>query len=550
LRRVSFSVPRGGSLLVLGPSGCGKSTLSLCLNGAIPHFVEGELNGRVRVGGHETRAVSMAHMAQQVGVVFQDPEAQFCTLTLEEEVAFGLENLAVDRAEMDERIDEALGWVDLADRRRDKIERLSGGQKQRLALACVLAQRPDVLVFDEPTAQLDPVGAAEVVAMLERLRAHGRHTLIIIEHRLDDLMPLVDDVLVLSQAGEVVVNGPPRQVMRDWGDWLKSAGVWVPHVSELATRLNSAGIRLDPFPLTVDEASNALVPLVGQGVPRSRAAAMATTAPFMQVADLSFAFPGAKQPALDHVSLTLALGRLTAIVGANGAGKTTLARHLVGILRPPPDTVKLGGRDLASIHSADLARRVGYVFQYPEHQFIGGSVLDDVAFGLRRAGVGGSEVKSRALSMLGEFGLLSLAQAHPFSLSHGEQRRLSVAAMLVLEQRGLFLDEPTFGQDRRNFDLLLDKLADLTADGHAIVAITHDMRLVAERANRVIAMADGQVVFDGAPECMFGDGSLLRGARLRPPPITEVSLRLGLPTLWLDIGAAVAAVKPGVGAVL
>ena len=163
----------------------------------------------------------MAHMARQVGVVFQDPDAQFCMLTLEEEVAFGLENLAVGRAEMDARIDEALAWVDLTDRRRDKIERLSGGQKQRLALACVLAQRPEMLVFDEPTAQLDPVGAAEVVAMLESLRAHGRHTLVIIEHRLDDLMPLVDDVLVLSQTGEVVVNGPPRQVMQDWGDWLK-----------------------------------------------------------------------------------------------------------------------------------------------------------------------------------------------------------------------------------------------------------------------------------------------------------------------------------------
>jgi energy-coupling factor transporter ATP-binding protein EcfA2 len=537
-------------LLVLGPSGCGKSTLSLCLNGAIPHFVEGDLDGRVRVGGHDTRGVSMAFMAQQVGVVFQDPEAQFCMLTLEEEVAFGLENLAVDRAEMDVRIDEALNSVDLADRRHDKIERLSGGQKQRLALACVLAQRPDVLVFDEPTAQLDPVGAAEVVAMLEGLRAHGQHTLVIIEHRLDDLMPLVDDVLVLSHAGEVVVNGPARQVMQDWGEWLKTAGVWVPQVSELATRLNFAGIRLDPFPLTVDEAANALAPHVGRFPPHKRVAAMAATTPFIQVSDLSFTYPRAQQPALDEVNVTISSGELTAIVGANGAGKTTLARHLVGTLRAPPGTVTLGGHDLATVHSTDLARQVGYVFQYPEHQFVGSSVLDDIAFGLRRAGVSETEAKSRAVAMLEEFGLQSLAHVNPFSLSHGEQRRLSVAAMLVLGQRGLFLDEPTFGQDRRNADLLLDKLVELTADYHAIVTITHDMRLVAERANRVIALADGQVVFDGAPDCMFGDGSLLRSARLRPPPITEVSQRLGLPTFWLDIREAVAAVETVVGAAL
>ena len=207
----------------------------------------------------------MADMAQRVGVVFQDPEAQFCMLTLEEEVAFGLENLAVPRAEMDSRIDEALAWVGLEDRRRDQIERLSGGQKQRLALACVLAQRPEVLVFDEPTAQLDPEGAAEVVALLERLRTHGRHTLVIVEHRLDDVMPLVDEVLVLNQTGEMVALGPPRQILRDWGEWLSSAGVWVPQVSELATCLADAGLRLDPFPLTVAEAVIALRPLTPRG---------------------------------------------------------------------------------------------------------------------------------------------------------------------------------------------------------------------------------------------------------------------------------------------
>jgi energy-coupling factor transporter ATP-binding protein EcfA2 len=571
LRSVSFCLPRGGSLLVLGPSGCGKSTLGLCLNGAIPHFIEGDLEGRVRIGGRDTRAGSMAHMAQQVGVVFQDPEAQFCMLTLEEEVAFGLENLAVSRAEMDARIDEALDWVGLVDRRPDRIERLSGGQKQRLALACVLAQRPDVLVFDEPTAQLDPLGAADVVAMLERLRGHGRHTLIIIEHRLDDLMPLVDTVLVLDQSGEVVVIGPPRQVMQEWGDWLKTAGVWVPQVSELATQLADGGLRLEPFPLTVEDAARALKPHIAQlvlpssprcaqlsspsvqesGVPRGsyseRSAAGAT---LIEVSDLTFTFPRAPRPALDNVSLTLNSGELTAIVGANGAGKTTLARHLVGILQPPPGTVYLGGHDLATIRPADVARQVGYVFQYPEHQFVGGSVQDDVGFGLRRAGLPEPEATRRAQAMLEEFGLGSLSQAHPFSLSHGEQRRLSIAAMLVLGQAGLFLDEPTFGQDRRNADQLLDRLVALATDGRAVVAITHDMRLVAERTKRVIAMSAGQVVFDGTPQTLFRDAALLRRARLRPPPITEVSQRLGLPMPWLCIRDAVEAVAPLVGVVL
>jgi len=533
-------VPRGGSLLLLGPSGCGKSTLGLCLNGAIPHFVEGDLRGRVRIGGRDTRDASMAHMAQRVGVVFQDPEAQFCMLTLEEEVAFGLENLAVPRGEMDLRIDEALDWVGLQHRRRDRIEWLSGGQKHRLALACVLAQQPQVLVFDEPTAQLDPAGAAEVVSLLRKLRMHGRHTLVIIEHRLDDLMPLVDDVLVLSQTGEVVVQGTPREVMRDRGEWLSAAGVWVPQVSELATRLALRGVRLDPFPLTVDEGAQALRPHTTR-LSQSAPSTLRNAAPrsFIEVDDLSFTFPRAPRPALQNVSLAFTSGELAAIVGANGAGKTTLARHVVRILRPPPGRVRLEGVDLTRMSAAEVARTVGYVFQYPEHQFVGRSALDDVAFGLRRAGQPEPEALRHAQTMLDQFGLGDLALAHPYSLSHGEQRRLSVAAMLVLGQRGLLLDEPTFGQDRRNADLLLDKLAGLTADGHAMVTITHDMRLVAERAQRAIAMSDGQVIFDGPPAALFADESLLRRAHLRPPPLFELAQRLGLSAPWMRVSDVV-----------
>jgi energy-coupling factor transport system ATP-binding protein len=537
-------VPRGGSLLLLGPSGCGKSTLGLCLNGAIPHFVEGELQGRVRVDGRDTRDASMAEMACRVGVVFQDPEAQFCMLTLEEEVAFGLENLAVPAAEMDVRIGEALEWVGLQNRRRDRIEWLSGGQKQRLALACVLAQRPQVLVFDEPTAQLDPAGAAEVVSLLQRLRTQGRYTLVIIEHRLDDLMPLVDDVLVLSQSGEVVAQGAPRKLMRDWGEWLSSAGVWVPQVSELATTLAAHDVRLDPFPLTVGEAVQALRPHAARlsssspsrpsSTPRNAAGKS-----FVEIDDLSFTFPRAPGQALKNVSLAFHSGELAAVVGANGAGKSTLARHVVRILQPPPGHVRLNGADLAKMTAAEIARTVGYVFQYPEHQFVGRSVLDDVAFGLRRAGQLEPEALRRARTMLDQFGLGALALAHPYSLSHGEQRRLSVAAMLVLGQRGLLLDEPTFGQDRCNADLLLDKLATLVTDGQAIVAITHDMRLVAERAERAVAMSDGEIIFDGRPAALFADEMLLRRAHLRPPPLVEVAQRLGLCSPWLRVSEVV-----------
>jgi energy-coupling factor transport system ATP-binding protein len=546
LRQVSFQVPRGGCALVLGPSGCGKSTLALCLNGGIPHFVEGELRGSVRIDGRDTREASMAEMAQRVGVVFQDPEAQFCMLTVEDEVAFGLENLAVPRDKMDARIDEALDAVGLLDRRRDSIEHLSGGQKQRLALACVLALRPAVLVFDEPTAQLDPAAAADVVDVLGELRSRGQHTLVVIEHRLDELMPLVDQVVVLNHAGELVADGPPREVLENWGGWLAKAGVWVPQVSELATTLATryCGMPLEPFPLTVDEATRALSarglcdphePSSSQhgalacAQSRTPVCTRRGTEVFASARHLSYRYPGANRDAVEDVSLEIRAGEITAVVGANGAGKSTLARSLVGLLRTAPGQVSLRGS-------------VGYVFQYPEHQFIGRSVLDDVAFGVRRAGASEAESENAAHALLEEFGLERLAQAHPFALSHGEQRRLSVAAMLALGQQGLFLDEPTFGQDRRNAYLLFEKMRMLAKAGRAIVAITHDMRLVAEVADRVVVMADGRIVFEGTPTQLFADPELLSAAGLRPPPVTRLGQNLGLSGTVLSVDALVEAI--------
>ncbi len=547
LQHVSFDLKRGESLLVLGPSGCGKSTLALCLNGAIPQFIEGEIKGSVRVGELNTSEASMAQLAQRVGIVFQDPEAQFCMLTVEEEVAFGLENLAVPRAEMDSRIDEALTWVGLLERRQEQIERLSGGQKQRLALACVLALEPDILVLDEPTAQLDPAGAAEVIGVLHRLRAERQHTLVIVEHRLDEVMPLVDHTLVLNQNGEMVAFGPPRGVLQRYGQWLVDAGVWVPQVSELAMALEHGGHTPRPFPLTVDEAVHVLQTV--QSMPAGPVADAPAPAGerILEVARLSHTYPGSDRAALRDVSVDFGAG-VTAVVGANGSGKSTLARLCVGILTPPPNRIRLCGVDARRHSRRELAKRVGYVFQYPEHQFVGRSVLDDVAFGLRRAGVSEPQATERARAMLDDFGLAALAEAHPYSLSHGEQRRLSVAAMLVLDQEILFLDEPTFGQDRRNSDLLLEHLTALAKQGRAIVAISHDMRLVAERAERVVALAEGELIFDGSPRQLFADATTLHRARLAPPPVWQVSVALGLDVPWRSVADAEAALPVVAGA--
>jgi energy-coupling factor transport system ATP-binding protein len=407
--------------------------------------------------------------------------------------------------------------------------------------------------------------------LLAQLRAERRHTLVIVEHRLDEVMRLVDRVVVLSADGELVADGPPREVMRAHGPALRAAGVWTPQASELALRLESDGIELDPFPLTIPEAAQALRPYVellngngepltprrplpcaGEGEPISASRTIPScngrssspaplplsapergpggefVPPLLAVRGLSYSYPRRARPVLKDVHLNIEAGELVAIVGANGAGKSTLARLIAGIVPAPPGAIFVQGRDVADRPPRELGRDVGYVFQYPEHQFVGQTVADDVAYGPRRAGLSEADARARANAMLDDFGLLRLAAAHPFTLSHGEQRRLSVASMLVLGQRLLILDEPTFGQDQKNAAMLLDKLERLAADGRAIVVVTHDMRLVAERARRVLVLVDGSPAFDGPPAELFADRALVERAHLVEPPLWELSRRLGL----------------------
>ncbi len=536
LVRVSFSVQPGELVLVLGPSGCGKSTLALCLNGVIPHAIAATMEGRVRVVGLDTRQVPLSRLSEKVGVVFQDPEAQFCLLTVEEEVAFGLENLGVPPDEMPGRIAAALELIGLAELRERRIDRLSGGQKQRLALACVLAMGPEILVLDEPTAHLDPQAAAELFATLARLKAAGRHTIVVIEHRLDDLMPLVDRVLLFGPEGRLLAEGAPRELFAAYRQELDRFGIWIPQVTELAFRLAEAGVEIDRLPLTVEEAAETLAPRLGRA--RRHWPHMVDPPerqPAVEVRRLSYRYPSGPQ-ALREVSLLIPEGSFFALVGPNGAGKSTLALHLVGVLEPPPEAVWLLGRPLRAYGRQELPRVASYVFQNPEHQFLTSTVHDEVAFGLRAQGIADREVETRVRAALEEFGLAALALAHPFTLSQGEKRRLSVATALVLRPRLLILDEPTFGQDRRTTALIMTRLRELVRSGGTVVAITHDLRLVAEEASAASVLVAGRVAFAGPVAELLGSAPLLRQAGLVPPPLVRLGRRLaewadGLPPL-------------------
>lgn len=561
LSGVSTAIDAGEFVLLLGPSGSGKSTIARCFNGLIPHSLPGELEGQVEICGRDVTDASQATLAKQVGLVFQNPDLQFVTSTVETEIAFGLENLSVPSYEISTRIDDVLDTVGLSGFESRRIERLSGGEKQRLAIACQLAMEPKILVLDEPTANLDSHGTESVYQLLRELAQDDSRTIVLIEHQCESLIDVVDRTLVLDGGGSLLLEGTPETVFAEHPRRLQDEGVWIPAVTTLALELRSTGYWPDstPLPVTVEGAVEPLGELVSErqsSQPRTSSPQPdggdqperspdrqggtvdhsdrtnepemgddRTTPPALDIhgLDAEYGSDGGADPVLNDVELSVPEESFLAVVGPNGAGKSTLAKHCVGVLSPPQETVFVGGRDVTTIPSKEISRHVGYVFQNPEAQFVTDSVQEELAYGLRQLGFDADEIERRTEQALERFDLTDHAETNPFTLSHGEKRRLSVATMLVVGQQVLVVDEPTYGQDRANADALMETLSELHDSGRTVVVLTHDMRIVAEYADRVAVLVDGKIQFHGTPSELFADPQTLSAAQLSRPPLAELT---------------------------
>lgn len=526
---VSFDIAPGEVVLLLGPSGSGKSTLTLALNGLIPHAVPADLTGSVQVDGLDTATATVAELSTRVAMVFQDPDAQLVTGTVLDEVAFGPENLRMPVAEVLQRAESALRRVGLWERRAENPDRLSGGGRQRLAIACALAMGSPLLVLDEPTANLDPRGIEEVYAALGDLVASGDRAILLVEHNLDAAVGFVDRVVVLDNDGRLAADGTVDEVLRHRAEELHAMGVWLPVSTLAALRLRRAGYALEPLPLTPDELRARLEavppPATGRSrsggsLPRGTARPLdesAASAPLISARGLTVR--RGRTDVLHGVDLDVAAGDFVAVVGANGAGKTTLIQALAGVIVPPRDTVRVDGIDVGRADARTLSSRIGFVFQNPEHQFIAHTVFDEVAHGLRLQHLPDDEVRERTMDLLRRFGLDGRADAHPFLLSGGQKRRLSVGTALVAGAPLLVLDEPTFGQDRARADELLGLLGRLNAEGTTVVVVTHDMQLVTDYAHRTVVLDDGRILAQGPTADVFADADLIERAGLRLPPL-------------------------------
>ena len=538
LRAVSLVQNAREMIGVMGASGAGKSTLAKCLNRIVPEFEDGDFHGIIRIAGESLEVLRVCDVAPKVGMVFQDFESQLFSTNVAHEVAFAMEQVGMDRAEMDRRIMPALEAVGLRGfEHRDPMS-LSGGEKQRLAIASVLALRPSIIVLDEPTTDLDPEGRAEVFELIKKLRAQGL-SLIVIEHESEELRA-ADRILVLRE-GEIAADGPPSEVFART-ELLTACGVRPPGLGHALALLG-----IDAQPKSVENAYDAIVrayPGVAgttyDSIARShvseqpKPAGSASAAPaFIGIENVSFSYSGGPR-VLDSIDLKVEAGEFLAIVGQNGSGKTTLAKHIVGLLQPATGRVTIDGKDRAQMRPAETARAVAYVFQNPDHQIFAATVEDEVAFGPRNFGLPDDEIKHRCDEALEAVGLQNERQSDPFLLSKGERQRLAVASVLVLRPRMLILDEPTTGLDHREQLRMMALVRDLNRSGIAIVIITHTPWLVAEYARRVVLMRKGAKIFDGGVREFFMQDELLRSSSFRAPEITELSRRFGALALTTD----------------
>jgi energy-coupling factor transport system permease/ATP-binding protein len=496
VKGVDLTVYEGESVLLLGPSGCGKSTLAMLCAGLIPHSVEAV------VTGHVERHPELSQPGS-VGYVFQDPEAQFCMLQIDDEVAFGLENQKMPREMMLPRIQHALEKSGLHQPLHHPHNKLSGGQKQRLAIAAALAMNPRLLILDEPTANLDPFATREVFLRIREL-SQKRQTMIVIEHKFHALLPFMDRVVLFDREGRIHCEGPTGEVVESEWAWMVEHGVvapWqsLPGLLDPRTRTMSGGAVRDPH-VSRDVQEPKTQRRADTNHETKRAA--------YKVSDLGFSY--GDHPVLENVHLTIPAGAMTAIVGPNGAGKSSLLKVLAALERPTRGRVELLGHDMRSRRGLrNLYEDISYCFQNPEHQFIYQRVGDELA-----NQVVGEDVPDDVRALLQEFGLQGTEQQSPFGLSQGQKRRLSVACMVRQEHAVYLLDEPTFGQDAATQSAIMTRLRRLCDAGKTVILTTHDMDLVRRFADHVIVLAEGEVLFHGAPDELFRNEHVLKTAHL------------------------------------
>lgn len=526
LKNINLRIEQGEKIVIIGPSGSGKSTLGQCLNGLIPHSIKGEIQGCLTFNGQATTDFSMDQFTEQVGTVLQDTDNQFVGLTVGEDIAFALENQNLSPAQMYPLVKATAQLVDLEQLLHQAPDDLSGGQKQRVSLAGILVDDVETLLFDEPLASLDPVSGKRTIEIIDELHQKSGKTIIIIEHRLEDVLHRLVDRIILMDQGEIIADMTPAQLLTS--DLLAKHGIREPLY---LSALKAAGceIRAEHHPeslakLVLEPYQSALTQWAQQPLKQQ---VSEPKSPLLSVRGLSYSYDGQRQ-ALDDLSFDVFHGEFLSVLGKNGSGKSTITKLLMGVIEPDAGSMVLNGVDLSTLSIFERSQKIGVVMQNPNHMISHHMIFDEVAFGLRNRGDDEASIEQKVEQMLALCGLSKYRHWPIEALSYGQKKRVTIASILVMEPQLLILDEPTAGQDYRNYTAMLTFIEKLNKElGITVMIISHDMHLVLEYTTRSVVIADSQLLADQAMVEVFTQPSLLAKANLSTTSLYELSCRLG-----------------------
>ncbi len=524
---ISLDIRKGEKVLICGPSGCGKSTLAHCVNGLIPNSYPGKTTGTLTVGGRNAENLSLFDLSKVVGTVLQDSDGQFIGLTVAEDMAFALENDCMDQKDMKALVDRVAQLVGVSGVLGHAPYEISGGQKQRVALGGVMVSGVDVLLFDEPLANLDPAAGKKAVELIDEVQKRTGCAVIIIEHRLEDVLHCPVDRVVLMGEGRILFDGDPDSLL--CSDLLQKSGIREPLY---VTALKYAGVPLDrdqrlsylpELRLTEEDRRRVADWFFAQPEPKGEKAKKE----LLRAENIDFTYEGGHH-ALKGISASIAEGEMLSIVGTNGAGKSTFSKVLCGFEIPQKGTLTLSGEDLSAYSIKERADRIGYVMQNPNQMISKTGIFDEVALGLRNRGVPEEEIKPRVEKALKTCGLYPFRNWPVSALSYGQKKRVTIASILVLEPKIILLDEPTAGQDLYHYTQIMDFLAELNRSGTTVVLITHDMHLMLEYTPRAIVFHDGHVIADTSAAEVLNSPEIVETAHLKETSLYHLAKNCGI----------------------
>jgi energy-coupling factor transporter ATP-binding protein EcfA2 len=535
LKDISLTVNRGEFLGIIGATGAGKTTLCLAMTGIVPQFYGGRFFGKIAIAGLDTLDHSVSEIARHVGIVFEDPEVQITATSVENEIAFALENLCVPREEIIRRIPLVLKSVRLEGFEKKNPQELSGGQKQRLAIAAALALQPDLLILDEPTSQIDPIGSQEVFMTVQALKQELGMAIVMVSHAAEEMAEFCDRLALLAD-GKLLALGTPQEIYAQT-DFLKQQKLRSPEVAQVFSNIAKISTNANaplPIPVTLDQGIDSLNRLYQHRSPNLSLPSPSfaptikpdhKTLPLLSVQHLQHIYEDGTE-ALHDISLDIYAGEYVVIVGQNGAGKSTLVKHFLNLLKPTSGKVLVRDRDTRKISISELAQSIGYLAQNPDNQIFNTSVFKEVAFALPFLGYNAAQVQQYSDRSLQAMQLEQHRHAHPLSLPKGERARIVIAALLAMNPDIVIFDEPTTGQDYQGASSILEVSRQLHQMGKTVIVITHHLYLMPDYADRAIVMGKGAILLDAPLRQAYHQVDLLQSTYLTPPQSVFLAQKL------------------------